>query len=174
MRCSIKIKRVQKPWIYWLEPMSAKSFIYQPPIMLFRRESSHIGESSHLLLDLAKTSRHHCTPCISLFLPHSNILALFLKATPKVILLLREIFKLIVRISYLYANWHINWISDSSPVCNSPINSKRRTCVHPKFPISPIHPFLKLAYLHCNFNEYMFHLNQINVYVDLSKSYSLG
>lgn len=32
-----------------------------------------------------------------------------------------------------------------------------------------IHPSLKLAYLHCNFNEYMFHLNQLDVNVDLKK-----
>lgn len=28
---------------------------------------------------------------------------------------------------------------------------------------------LELAYLHCNFNEYMFHLNQLDVNVDLKK-----
>lgn len=83
-----------------LQQLSAKSFIYQPPIMLFRRESSHSGESSHLLQDLAKTSRHqqyssHFT--FSTTLKYSGIIP---KSNTQSFLLLK-IFKLIVRIYML-------------------------------------------------------------------------
>lgn len=125
-------------WIYRFGACLLKALSTSHQFLPCRRESSHIGESSHLLRDLAKTSRHHCTPHISLSstLKYSGIIP---KSNTQSFLIL-GVLRLIERIYMLIdiqTDFHSS-ITNPTAMLNNKVNkcppkiSLSQICLHSK------------------------------------------